>query len=153
MPLWVSSINDPDIMTGMDRVKVAAIEEHRDYVRRHADAGSAVWFVIEVDEKFAGVVWLWDIHERHRRAEVRIFVVDGHRGRGVAREALVALQKPSFRELGLHKLYAYVHEANTASRRSFEAAGFQLEAVLKGEAFISGRFADIFRLCRLASDE
>jgi RimJ/RimL family protein N-acetyltransferase len=152
---WRGWISRPDVMADMDRVVRPSAAEHRRYVEEATASQRAAFFGIEaLDEpRLVGIVWLWDVDARHRRAEVRIVVGDpASRGRGYGAAALAALAAHAFRELGLRKLYAYVHAHNAASRRAFERAGFVLEATLEREAYRDGRETDVYRLRRFASD-
>jgi RimJ/RimL family protein N-acetyltransferase len=150
---WREWINHPEVMEGLDRVLPATEEEHRTFVERNvAGNSSAVWFSLDAaDGTYVGAIWLWDIHPRHRRAEVRLFV--GHPeygGQGIGAAAIAAISAYAFGSLGLHKLYAYVHVANARSRAAFERSGFREEALLKGEAFRDGAFTDVARLAAFA---
>jgi RimJ/RimL family protein N-acetyltransferase len=151
---WRGWINSPDVMDGMDRAVRPSAEEHRRYVDDAAASGRAVFYGIEARDRpgLLGVVWLWDVDRRHRRAEVRLFLGDAaSRGRGYGSDALEALAAEAFGTLGLRKLYAYVHIGNAASQRAFERAGFELEATLVREAVRDGRETDVLRLRRFSS--
>ncbi|HET7815819.1 MAG TPA: GNAT family N-acetyltransferase [Candidatus Baltobacteraceae bacterium] len=150
---WLEMINDPAVMDGLDRALPATAEQHERYIRANVtDNPNAVWFAIEpLDTSgFAGIVWLWDVNNRHRRAEVRIAITPSSAGKGYGPDALGALCDYAFQTLGLHKVYAYVHERNVRSRAAFERAGFTVEATLEGEAFWNGAYAKVWRLARFA---
>lgn len=151
---WREWINRADVMEGLDRVLPATAEEHRRFIERHvAGDQNRVWFSIDaIDGTYVGNVWLWDVHWRHRRAEVRVFVAHpGYQGKGIAAAAIRSISDYAFTDLGLHKLFAYVHSANTRSRRAFENAGYSLEATLREEAYRNGTFADVWRLSKIAA--
>jgi diamine N-acetyltransferase len=140
-------------MEGMDRALPATAEEHESYVRASiANNRKAVWFGVELlgDGRLVGVIWLWDIDWRHRRAEVRVLIDPACHGKGLGHDAVRALGDYAFKTLGLHKIYAYVHARNGKSGRVFERSGFQSEALLKDEAFWDGRFGDVVRFARFA---
>ncbi|HLI95043.1 MAG TPA: GNAT family N-acetyltransferase [Candidatus Baltobacteraceae bacterium] len=150
---WLEWINDPAVMDGLDRALPATGEQHDIYIRTNVtDRSDTVWFAVETieDRSLVGIVWLWEVNNRHRRAEVRIVIDPAASGRGYGPDALRALSEYAFRILGLHKLYAYVHERNARSRAAFERAGFTLEGTLQGEAFWDGNFAAVWRLARFA---
>jgi RimJ/RimL family protein N-acetyltransferase len=150
---WRGWINRPDVMEGMDRAVQPSAVEHRRYVEDALAAERAVFLGIETlrAPRLVGVVWLWDLDPRHRRAEVRIVVGDPDaRGKGYGADALEALAAHAFGALGLRKLYAYVHSGNAASQRAFERAGYTVEATLEREAFRGGRETDVHRLRRFA---
>jgi len=149
---WLEWINDPVNMDGLDRALPASAEQHEQYIRANVTENrAAVWFAVETlsEREHVGIVWLWDVNDRHRRAEVRIVIGSEAAGRGYGPDALNALALYAFRTLGLHKLYAYIHERNQRSRKAFERAGFVLEATLKDEAFWNGAFAPVWRLARI----
>lgn len=150
---WRDWINRPDVMHGLDRVLPATEEDHARFIQRHiAGNQSGVWFSLDAaDGVYVGAIWLWDIHWRHRRAEVRLFVAHpDYQGRGLARSAITAMAAYAFDSLGLHKLYAYVHASNERSRRAFEAAGFSIEATLANEAFREGSYTDVLRVVKFS---
>lgn len=152
---WLAWLREPEIMVLMDMVDVVTDEQHRRFLQERIHKNPAArWFAIERDGQFIGKVWLWDIHWRHRRAEVRILVGDrAHWGSGAGSDALRIIAHHAFRTLGLHKLYAFVHQDNPRSRAAFLRAGFSDEALLKQEAYRSGTFQDVWRLAIFAPDE
>jgi RimJ/RimL family protein N-acetyltransferase len=150
---WREWINDPMVMEGLDRVLPATAEEHSQFIQRHiAGNANSIWFSVDAqDGTYVGNIWIWDLHWRHRRAEVRLFV--GHPEyamRGIGSAAIRQIATYAFATLGLQKLYAYVHASNTRSKRAFERAGFVEEALLRDEAFRDGKRSDVWRMCRLA---
>ncbi len=150
---WLAWINDPAVMDGLDRARPATSEQHERYVHTNVTENqNAVWFAIQAIDggDHVGIVWLWDVNVRHRRAEVRVLVSPQASRRGYGTEALALLSRYAFETMGLHKLYAYVHERNAASRSAFERAGFALETTLHDEAFWNGRFAAVWRFARLS---
>lgn len=148
---WLEILNDPAVMRGMDRAGAVSVPEHRAFFSDTIEPQTERWFAIEsvATGRLVGGIWLWDLSLRHKRAEVRIFVAPAAAGRGIATKAISLCTTRAFGELGLHKLYAYVHRDNAASARAFEKAGFTLEAVLKEEAVRDGAFADVLRYARL----
>ena len=151
---WRAWINEPEVMHGLDRVLPATELDHERFIERHvAGNDSSVWFSVDAtDGTYVGAIWLWDVHWRHRRAEVRLFIAHPkYRGRGLGTSAISAIATYAFESLGLHKLYAYVHESNERSRRAFEAAGFALEATLADEAFRDGAYNDVWRFAKFSN--
>lgn len=130
-------VNDPRIKRLVDRTGHVSREDHRRWFKRVTTSSEIAMFAVEDrgTGEYLGNVWLFDIHPRHRRAEVRI-VMPGARGHGA--DALRAIKRLGFRRHRLARLYAYVLAINPRARRAFEKAGFQLEATLKKHA-VSGR--------------
>ncbi len=152
---WRAWISRADVVDDMDRAVRPSADEHRRFVENAVASERAQFFGIETLEqpRLVGIVWLWELERRHRRAEVGIVVGDpAARGHGYGSDALDALAAHAFGPLGLRKLYAYVHAHNAASRRAFERAGFALEATLEREALRGDRATDVHRLRRFADD-
>jgi len=64
-------------------------------------------------------------------------------GRGYAAEAGLALVRFGFETLGLHRVYAECHSANTASARVMEKIGMRREGLLREHAFIKGEWWNV----------
>lgn len=147
---WLTMLNDPAVMSGMDRVAAVDDEQHAVFFAREIAPEPVRWFAIEPaeDPRICGGIWLWDIHSRHKRAEIRLFIDPAHAGKGYGSEAISLCADYAFESLGLHKLYAYVHRDNNASARAFERAGFFEEAILREEAVRCGDYADVARFAK-----
>src|SRR5579875_3672038 len=148
---WREWVNDPEIAGYLDRVLPVSRPEHRRFFYLSVIVNQrAVWFALErpgvPPRDYIGCAWLWDIDQRHRRAEVRILI--GERsswGTGVGTEALRLLSAYAFEKLGLHKLYAYVHARNPRGAAAFRKAVYVEEARLREEAFWDGAYDDVLR--------
>lgn len=148
---WLTLLNDPAVMEGMDRIDAVTAEQHRAFYEKIIRPEPVRWFAIEsrIQRGLAGGVWLWDLQTRHRRAEVRIFVNPAVSGKGYGTEAIALCARYAFEVLRLHKVYAYVHSVNLASERAFLRAGFFREAVLRDEVMRCGHYADVYRYARI----
>lgn len=71
-----------------------------------------------------GTVDLFDFDPANSRAGVGILVIPGYQRRGIATEALHQLAGYCRTRLSMHQLHAVTAIDNTASRRTFERAGF-----------------------------
>jgi RimJ/RimL family protein N-acetyltransferase len=148
-------INDPEIARLIDRAPAPVSRvEHEAWYRALVASDRAVPFAVErlADRALLGLVWLFDIHPRHRRAEVRIVL--GERtawGGGCGTDALRTLADVAFGPLALEKLWADVLETNGRAVAAFERAGFAREGVLRGDRVVDGGRANVVRLGRLRS--
>ncbi|GAA4344908.1 GNAT family protein [Flaviaesturariibacter amylovorans] len=76
----------------------------------------------------------------HARAEIGYVLTDEtQRGKGYMSEALGAVLAYGFRELGLHRIEAFVGPGNTPSLRLMERHGFVREGLLREHYFTNGR--------------
>lgn len=133
-------INDPAIMTLIDRFRPVSRCEHEAWYEQLVKRDDAVVFAIETVERreYVGNVWLWNIEWHHGRAEVRI-VMGLRQGKGLGSEALRLIKEFAFERLKLLKLYAYVLDVNPRARMAFQKAGFVREAYLKNDRNSGGK--------------
>ncbi|MCU6768274.1 GNAT family N-acetyltransferase [Barnesiella propionica] len=71
-----------------------------------------------------GTLDWYDYDPYHNRAAVGILIDEKYQRQGLGRDALNTLVNYSFGYLGLHQVYTYIPENNTASLRLFESCGF-----------------------------
>ena len=143
--------NDPELARLLDRARTIAAEEHERWFASLAGRADTRHFAIEADGRHVGNVWLAEIDERHRKAEVRIVMGRDAVGRGCGPEALRLISDQAFGALGLRRLYAYVLAFNPRARRAFEKAGFELEGTLRQDRLAGGVPVDVFVLGRVKS--
>jgi len=67
-------------------------------------------------------------------------------GRGLAGEVWSLLIDYAFNRLGLRKVIAGVIDGNTASLRTLQKLGFQIEGTLRREVLVDGEHRDVYRL-------
>ncbi len=142
-------INDPEIARLIDRAGPVAPAEHEAWYRDLVTSESAAVFAVDrlTDDQFVGLVWLYEIHSRHRRAEVRIVIGDRSCwGGGYGTEALRLLVQIAFGPLHLDKLWADVLATNPRAVAAFERAGFRREGHLAGDRVQGAGRVDVIRL-------
>src|SRR5689334_21506694 len=103
--------NDPRLMRLLTRTHYVTEAEHQDWFDRLKERTDCVYFAIETcqDHEHIGNIWLWDVDQHHRRAEVRVVIGDHERvGKGFGSEAISLISEFAFNQLNLHKVYAYV---------------------------------------------
>lgn len=146
--------NDPELARLLDRPRGIASDEHLKWFDGLAGRNDTVFRAIysEPGPRHIGNVWLANIDQRHRKAEVRILIGDkSAHGGGFGSLALDAIARYAFDHLDLHRVYAYVLAFNPRARRAFERAGFVLEGTLRGDRWDGTQFVDTFVLGRLKS--
>lgn len=90
-----------------------------------------------------GQAGLWLAGLPGGRAAAGYCVAPPHRGRGRARDALVALTAFAWRVPDLHRVELYIEPWNQASVRTAEAAGYSREGLLRRHQEIGGRRVDM----------
>lgn len=98
-----------------------------------------------------GTCQLLNISAVHRSAELQIRIGEpAWRGKGLGTQAVQALVRHGFEELGLHRIALTVRADNERAIRAYRKCGFAAEGVLRDAAFIEGRFVDLVSMAVLA---
>jgi RimJ/RimL family protein N-acetyltransferase len=142
-------VNDPEIAWLIDRAGPVTRAEHEAWYAGLLSSPVAAPFAVDrlSDGRFIGLAWLYDIHPRHRRAEVRIVIGDRSAwGGGHGTDALRVLTRIAFGPLALEKLWADVLATNPRAVRAFERAGFEREGLLRGDRVQGADRVDVIRL-------
>ena len=58
----------------------------------------------------------------------------------------------AFRDLNLHRVWLQFFDFNTRALKTYTAAGFVREGVMRDAAFIDGRFVDVVVMGKLRRD-
>jgi RimJ/RimL family protein N-acetyltransferase len=148
-------MNDAAVAALIDRARPVTRIEHDAWYEALVTSSAHAAFA--VTEKKGGVliglVWLYDIHWRHRRAEVRVVIGDSKAwGSGSGTDALRTLAQVAFGPMNLEKLWADVLATNPRAVGAFEKAGFTREGLLRGDRAAQGGRVDVVRVGRLRSD-
>ena len=95
---------------------------------------------IVVNDKAVGGIGLIvgsDVYSRS--AEIGYWLSEQYWGQGIVCEAVKAIVKYGFEDLGLLRIWAEVFEGNMGSMRVLEKADFQPEGILRNSVFKDGR--------------
>lgn len=147
-------VNDADVARLIDRAKPVTRVEHEGWYRALVTSDANCVFAVERldDGRFIGLVWLYGIHWRHRRAEVRVVIGDRESwGGGHGTDALRVLAAVAFGPMNLEKICAEVLSTNSRAVAAFERAGFVREGLLAGDRVEDGTRVDVVRLGLLRS--
>ncbi len=93
-----------------------------------------------------------NVSAKHQRAEIGFELSSDYWGRGIAGEALRAVVRHGFAQLGFHRIEALVEPANTASQQLLERVGFTREGLLRGYEFTQGKYDDLYMYSLLETD-
>jgi RimJ/RimL family protein N-acetyltransferase len=111
--------------------------------RSRSDPTAFGRFVIEVDGTRVGVMGFERTNRRSRIADLeRLAVHPDFRGRRIADEAAMLLQRHLVAELGYHRLQLEIYGFNERAQRHAERAGFRLEGVRRAAYWRHGGWTD-----------
>jgi len=144
----VKWFNDPDVNKSLLIEEKLDLNKSLEWFERTRNDASRRDFVIESKEgKPIGIIALVHIDDVHGTAEC--FCVIGEKaywGGGIGTEAHILLADWAFRDLGLHKIWAYIRPENTAIIKVVEKIGFKVEGMLREEKCVAGKRVDVARI-------
>ncbi len=137
-------INNEDITLYMgSRFPVGAAEQKAWYENLLKDNTKKKLIIVNQSSKNVGMVSLLNIDHKNQNAEVGIYISPNYQGKGYAKEAVNMILNFAFRELNMHKIYAFIRIDNDSSRKLFESIGFFHEYIDTEAVYSNGKFVDI----------
>ena len=91
-------------------------------------------------------------HIRNKRVEIGYIIDPAHHRRGIATEAVSAMLDFCFGELRLHRVQAFTHPDNIASRKLVEKLGFRREGLLRDNLRVGDDWRDDVLYALLETD-
>jgi RimJ/RimL family protein N-acetyltransferase len=144
---YVAWLNDPAVSRFLEtRHHVQTLESVRDFVSAVNARDNEHLFGIFLHEgrRHIGNIKVGPIHPYHRCADVSLFIGEKDCwGSGYASEAIVALSRYAFAELGVEKLCAGMYAPNAGSAKAFAKAGYAHEGVRRAQYMFEGKRCDI----------
>lgn len=122
-------------------------EAERYIARQQAEreAGRTFTFTInkKAEEWFCGLIEVRDIDREHSQGELSFWLAVETWEQGYMSEAVQAVVRYGFEDLGLNRLYAYNMLRNPASGRVLEKNGFKQEGLLRQRVRKWGQYEDV----------
>lgn len=150
---YVSWLNDPEVGRFLEtRFSTQSEKDVSDFVAAmQADSLSHLFGIfLKTDGEHIGNIKVGPVSPRHRVADVSLFIgAKACWGQGFATEAIRAISRWSFDELGLLKLSASMYAENEGSARAFDKAGYRVEGVRRRHYLLEGKSSDVleYGLC------
>lgn len=150
LPVWTSWFNDPEVTATLEQAyypNTVVLQKGRLEALYGNSSIIQLAIVDRATDELVGTVSLHSINLFNRNGEVSIVV--GNRkywGKGLGREAVSLIVRHGFEKLDLHKITANMVVSNEGSRKVFEAAGFHLEATVREQVYVQGKFQDVYKM-------
>jgi [ribosomal protein S5]-alanine N-acetyltransferase len=146
---------DPEAMRFWNTpVHTKRIETER-AVRRFMDCTPSYyrfWAVADAaTDRCLGMVNYHDGHIRNKRVAIGYIVDPVRQRQGIGVEAVSAMLKFCFGELGLHRAQAFIHPDNAPSRALAEKLGFRFEGLLRENLRVGDEWRDDMLFALLAN--
>ena len=129
-------------------------KRYLDYVTSLYRSGDFFDFAIEYRQngKMIGTCGFAAIDKNNDCAEVGYVLSPEYWGKGIATEALTAMLRFGFCDLGVNRIEARYMTENTASRRVMEKCGMIYEGTYRKKLLVKGQFRDT-GVCALLSED
>ncbi|OQB25782.1 MAG: Spermidine N(1)-acetyltransferase [Firmicutes bacterium ADurb.Bin182] len=132
---------------------VSKEQQHNWYINLLTDSKSKRFIIETKDDGAVGIVTLTDIDWKNRSANHGIKLANRkNRTKGIGTDAVMALMRYTFDELGLHRLDGAWFDDNVASKGLYTKCGWSVEGVRREYVFKGGQFKDLAIVGVLASD-
>lgn len=145
--LFARWFNDPEVRRFISNVVPMTMPAEREwYEERHKkNATDPVFVIVDKDgDAPIGTMGLHGINHRNGTATTGAMIGEkGYWGKGFGHRAKMTLLKHAFHTLNLRKIYSRVHASNGRSRAYSEKCGYELEATLKEDVFLDGKYVDL----------
>jgi [ribosomal protein S5]-alanine N-acetyltransferase len=119
--------SDEEVNKYVDRPRATSLEDARTFINKigkNIADNVALFWVITIDDAFAGTICLWNIDTLKEKAETGYELLPQFQGKGIMQEALMALLQYGFEELGLNCIEAWLHKENERSVKLLEKYKF-----------------------------
>jgi ribosomal-protein-alanine N-acetyltransferase len=115
---------------------------HKEEIRKEVEF--EIWH--KKDKKPIGIGGLSRIDWYNRNANIFLEIGESNYwGKNIGTEASRMIIDYGFKELNLHKIYAGIYSPNKGSLKVAEKQGFKLEATLKEQMYVDGKYVDSIR--------
>ena len=149
--------SDPEVMRYIPRPMATSVEDVVALLEMMAgflEKNERINWAMEWREtgEVIGMLGYVNIKAEHHRAEVGYALARSWHRRGIMREALAAVLRYGYEEMGLHSVEAIVDADNEASLRLLENIGFRQEAFFREDFLWQGVFRNSVHFGQLRSE-
>lgn len=121
------------------------------FLKLHAE-GAAYFYGLWHEARLIGMVLIKDIEPAAGKGEIGYMIDAAYEGKGLVREACLAMLDFMTAELGLRKASLCCDPRNERSVALARALGFHLEGTLEKDMLINGELVDTMHWARFAGD-
>lgn len=112
--------------------------------RQITETGSqSLGIFLPEDKNPIGYINLYNFDPIHRRVALGFYVSQGHRGKGIASQAIQQILTFAWNELRCEQVYAEVLDTNLASQHLLSHLGFEHTATLRGWQWVQTDYHDL----------
>lgn len=110
------------------------------------------YIILDENDDFIGIVELYNLSWKNRRAELSIIIKSSVRGKGYGYDALNKIFEIGFYELGLNRIWLRVLEYNRRAIELYKRVGFVQEGINRNESLRNGQYYSQIQMSILKSE-
>ncbi len=144
---YLGWLSDPEVTRFLE-VRSPSRQEVIDHMASGRATGEHYMYAIcsSGDDLHIGNIKIGPISRKHRTSDLSTVIGDNrYWGRGLAAQAIRLGTALAFDDYGARKLAASIYSPNVASVKAYLAAGWVIEAVMRGHCILDGVVVD--RIC------
>jgi ribosomal-protein-alanine N-acetyltransferase len=140
--------SDDRVMKYIGREKMKTEDEAKAVIQKinsSVDMNESIMWAIALQENphvMIGTICYWNILKDHYSAEVGYILHPDCWGKGMMKEAVLAVVDFGFNEMKLHRIEGHINPENTVSGIVLEKCGFVREAYFRENFYFKGKFYD-----------
>lgn len=128
-------LSDPEITKYYD-VHFATLEETKEQMEWYENLkneGTGIWWGIydSTTNEFCGAGGFNSLEKQHRKAEIGLWLLKEHWGKGILKEVMPLLFQQGFTTLNLNRIEGYVVSDNEKCRKALEKINFTYEGTMR----------------------
>ncbi len=122
-----------------------ATREQMDWYAELRRSSTGIWWGIYFRDsgEFCGAGGFNSWNRQHRKAEIGLWLLPEHWGKGILKEVMPILFREGFENLGLNRIEGFVQSDNIKCRQALEKISFQHEGRLREWEIKDGKFIDV----------
>ncbi len=114
--------------------------------------GTGIWWGIYglADEQFKGAVGFNNLEKQHRKAEIGMWLLQEHWGKGILKEVMPKVFEIGFTQLNLNRIEGYVVSDNEKCKSALQKINFMHEGTFRESEMKNGELisVDIFSILK-----
>lgn len=140
-------LSDPEVIRyyGVSYKTLEDTEEQMRFFASLEEEGTGIWWAIcsLENNEFYGAGGLNSIRSEHQKAEIGFWLLKEFWRKGIMTEALPAICRYGFEQLGLHRIEGYVESENVRCKLAMNKLGFVHEGTMTDCEIKNGRFISL----------
>ncbi|MBP2027141.1 UDP-4-amino-4,6-dideoxy-N-acetyl-beta-L-altrosamine N-acetyltransferase [Acetoanaerobium pronyense] len=142
----------PSITENLYTDPILDIDKQKKWYKKIMNDVSVKYWIIEMESKAIGVIWLYQIDNHNKKCEWGYFIGDdSFRGKGIGRNLECNIYDFVFYKLNMNRLYCEVFNFNDRVIKIHEKFGSEVEGVFKDHIYKKGKFYDVTSMAILKS--